>query len=88
MKKSFVFVLSIVFIGAFLCSCSDSENYSGEHLWSKRFGGTSIDTALSIAVDSGGNVLVTGWFDGTANFGGGDLTSAGFYDIFVAKFMK
>jgi hypothetical protein len=37
-------------------------------------------------VDGSGNVLVTGPFNGTVNFGGGGLTSAGGSDIFVAKF--
>ena len=59
---------------------------SGKHLWSKRFGGTSGDYGLSVAIDSAGNVLVTGYFQGTVDFGGGGLTNAGSVDIFVAKF--
>ena len=59
---------------------------TGNHLWSKRFGGTSFDFGTSVAVDSAGNVLVTGEFNGTADFGGGGLTSAGNTDIFVAKY--
>ena len=31
-----------------------------------------------------GNVLVTGYFKGTVDFGGGVLTSAGSHDIFLA----
>jgi hypothetical protein len=54
--------------------------------WSKRIGGSSYDKAYSVAVDSSGNVIVTGYFGGTADFGGGTLTSAGFYDIFLAKY--
>jgi hypothetical protein len=38
-----------------------------------------------VAVDGAGNVLLTGDFDGTVDFGGGPLTSAGSDDIFVAK---
>jgi hypothetical protein len=36
-------------------------------------------------VDSSGNVLATGFFEGTVNFGGGNLTSAGSGDIFLLK---
>lgn len=59
---------------------------NGTHLWSKRLGGTGSDAAWSMAVDGSGNVLVTGAFEGTADFGGGPLVSAGNTDIFVAKY--
>jgi chitodextrinase len=59
---------------------------SGAHIWSKPLGGTGQDTGLSVAVDDGGNVAVTGYFQGTVNFGGGSLSSAGGNDIFLAKF--
>ncbi|MGD1047129.1 MAG: hypothetical protein ABR899_00075 [Candidatus Krumholzibacteriaceae bacterium] len=55
------------------------------HLWSKRFGDGNYQTAQAVAVDASGNVIVTGSFDGTVDFGGGALTSAGNTDIFVAK---
>jgi len=57
----------------------------GAHLWSKRFGSTSIDRGFGVAVDEGGNVAATGFFQGAVDFGGGPLVSAGSYDIFVAK---
>ncbi len=58
---------------------------AGSHLWSKRFGDASNQSGQSIATDSSGNVLVTGEVAGSADFGGGSLTSAGAEDIFVAK---
>jgi len=58
----------------------------GAHLWSKRFGDGSDQAAEAVAVDASGNAMVTGYFDGTVDFGGGALTSAGSFDIFVAKF--
>jgi len=59
----------------------------GSHLWSKRFGDGSVQVATAVAVDASGNVVVTGYFSGTVDFGGGTLTSAGYDDdIFVAKF--
>ncbi len=61
-------------------------NASGTHLWSKRFGGTSNDLANGVATDNSGNVVVTGQFQNTVNFGGVDLVSAGGTDIFLAKY--
>ena len=59
---------------------------TGSHLWSKRFGSTSGDAGNSIAVDGSGNVVVAGYFQGTVDFGGGPLASAGSKDIFMVKF--
>lgn len=59
---------------------------AGAHLWSKRFGDGNFQSANAVAVDASGNVIVTGSFSGTIDFGGGALTSAGNFDIFVAKF--
>ncbi|UQA62991.1 hypothetical protein [Polyangium aurulentum] len=41
---------------------------------------------LALATDAAGNVVVAGRFTGTPDFGGGKLTNAGGYDIFVAKY--
>jgi hypothetical protein len=59
---------------------------AGAHLWSKRFGGTGSDMAYTVAVDAAGNIVVGGLFWATVDFGGGPLTSAGSYDVFVAKY--
>ena len=60
---------------------------TGGYLWAKSYGGSSTDLVKAVAVDSGGNVVVTGYFSGTsANFGAGSWTSAGATDIFVAKY--
>ena len=61
-------------------------NSSGTHVWSQRFGSTFADEPMSIAVDSGSNILVTGYFGGTVSFGGAGLVSAGGFDAFVAKY--
>jgi len=58
----------------------------GAHIWSKRFGDGSGAVGRAVAVDASGNAIVTGYFPGVVNFGGGALASAGGYDIFVAKF--
>jgi hypothetical protein len=59
---------------------------SGNHLWSKRFGDAGGEVGYSVAVDGTGNVLLAGSFTGTVDFGGGPLASAGYFDVFVAKF--
>ena len=60
---------------------------TGAHLWSKRFGDASDQSAEAVAVDPSGNVLLTGFFAGTVNFGGATLQTpyVGDYDVFVAK---
>ena len=59
---------------------------SGQHLWSKRFGGSGNDTGMAVSTDPAGNVTIAGSFEGTVDFGGGPLTSSGQRDVFVAKF--
>jgi hypothetical protein len=61
-------------------------NASGTHLWSKRFGNASFQSGDSVAVDPQGNVFTTGYLMGSADFGGGTLTSAGATDVYLAKF--
>ena len=48
---------------------------SGEHLWSKNYGGKQVDYARDLDFDADGNLLVGGTFYLTANFGGVDLTA-------------
>lgn len=59
---------------------------SGGHLWSKGFGDAQSQVGQGVAVDAAGNVLVTGYFNGSVDFGGGLLTSVDAADVFVAKF--
>lgn len=58
---------------------------TGAHLLSRRYGGIGYDLAHSVAVDSMDNIIITGSFTGTVDFGGPiSLTSNN--DIFVAKY--
>jgi hypothetical protein len=60
----------------------------GEHRWSRRVGNGANQLATAVAVDAGGNTLVTGVFWGKLDFGGDaalKLNSAGESDGFVVK---
>ena len=67
-------------------------NTNGMLLWAKRAGGVnSNDHGLNIVVDPSGNSYVTGFFNASATFGAGEtnetsLSSAGSFDIFMAKY--
>jgi RNA polymerase sigma factor (sigma-70 family) len=61
-------------------------NASGSHVWSKGIGGTGDDSGLGVTLDAIGNALVTGYFSGPVDFGGGPLANAGTQDGFVTKF--
>ena len=64
---------------------------SGNLMWAKRAGGADVDEAKAITALSDGSVVVTGSFFGSATFGEDEtneqvLTSAGGYDIFIARY--
>jgi len=60
----------------------------GSHIWSKSLTskGQNSVYAYSIAVDEYGDIIITGYFSGTLNFGGNPLYSTGRKDLFIAKF--
>ena len=81
------------FGGADLVSAGGSEDIflakydaNGSHLWSERFGGIAFDRVIELALDGSGNIIMTGPFAVSVDFGGGPLTSAGSFDMFLAKF--
>lgn len=59
---------------------------NGAPLWANVYGSTQHDYALAVAIDASGNVIVTGGFHGTVDFGGGGLVSAGDLEAFFAKY--
>jgi hypothetical protein len=59
---------------------------NGAYQWAARLGGTNNDYANSVAVDSAGNILVAGSYEGTANFSGVTSTVVGQDDGFVVKY--
>jgi hypothetical protein len=62
------------------------EGTSGAHLWSQRYGGPNDELSRGVAVDANDNLIVTGSFIGPLSFGGGQVSSIGTYDVFVAKY--
>lgn len=86
-----VFADTIAFGASSLASAGGSDvflvrlDYNGVPAWSRRMGGELDDVAYAITKVADG-VIVVGAFEGTANFGGADLTSAGGTDIFVVKY--
>lgn len=60
----------------------------GNHLWSKRFGGSGEQKADAITVDATGKVTIAGIFSGTLDLGQGPFTApTGYYSsVFVASF--
>lgn len=58
---------------------------AGKPSWAKRFGDTTTQRANSVRTDSKGNVIISGAFQGTLNFGAGAMTATQF-DGFLAEF--
>ncbi len=59
---------------------------SGSLIWVKKFGGSMSDRAFDIKVDNNGDILVSGQFFGSVNFGSVTLQSANnSKDIFLLK---
>ncbi|HYE78479.1 MAG TPA: hypothetical protein VEI97_10870, partial [bacterium] len=69
---------SDIFVAAFLSS--------GVHRFSNRYGSGSVNEAgRGVASYPDGSFGVTGWFGGTADFGGGNRSASGFSDAFVVR---
>ena len=62
---------------------------NGGYLWAKSMGGSTSDIGRALVLDGNGNVFVTGYFTGTADFDPNglvyNLTSQGSKDIFISK---
>ena len=58
---------------------------NGSHAWSKSFGDASNQGTRGVATDASGAVFITGFMEGTVNFGAGDLISLGGQDAFLVK---
>lgn len=62
---------------------------SGNLIWARQVGGAASDLGYAARLDNQGNVFVTGFFQGSADFDPGTgvnmLTSVGNYDTFIWK---
>lgn len=68
----------------FVCKLSPSGAYS----WARKVGAASVDYGEGIAIDASGNVLVTGFFEGSVNFNftaGTNILSSSARDAFIMK---
>lgn len=69
--------------------CFNIHAQSPSWLWSTSFGGTANDLAVSIVIDSAGDVYTVGTFAGTVDFDPGtavfNKTAAGSQDIYISK---
>ncbi|APR87236.1 Tryptophan synthase alpha chain [Minicystis rosea] len=78
--------------GAPLTSLGGNDAYvvkldtSGNHVWSKAFGGPNNQNATTVAVDANGYIVVAGQLLGSADFGGGTLASAGNGDVWLGRY--
>ena len=83
---------TVSFGGSPLTSVSEADIFlvkfdvDGVHQWSRSTGGPLDDEGAAVAIDATGNVVTTGSFTGTINWGGSDLTSAGSGDVYLAKY--
>lgn len=57
---------------------------NGDHGWSKSFGAAQDQRVNGVASDGAGNVLITGFFSGTIDFGGGPVSTNG-SSLFLSK---
>lgn len=55
-------------------------------LWARAFRGTGTAVVTGVALDSEGNIYVSGHFDEFINLGGADLVHLGSGDVFVASY--
>lgn len=81
--------------GTAVSSCGADDIYiakydrDGALQWVKTVGGAASDTGYSVCADLTGNLYVTGYFSGSADFGSGNyLTSTGEGDIFIARYLS
>ncbi len=76
---------SVDFGGSVLTSAGDDDIFAvkydtdGQHIWSKRHGGTGNDEGRSIRVDKSGNVALCGAFNDTMDMGTGTLVASNAY---------
>ena len=74
------------FVANFSDVCLVKLNPAGEIVWIRLMGGDGLDRGLDIKTDNNDDIIVTGFFSGSALFGDTTLISSGFTDVFIAKY--
>jgi hypothetical protein len=59
---------------------------TGQTIWAKNFITDADDRGIDVSTDTNGNILLTGYHQGSINFGGGSMVVNGGSDVYVAKF--
>ena len=59
---------------------------SGDHVWSRRYGGYGYDYGYGVATDNAGNVFGAGYFVTSVDFGGGQMITGGWNNGYIVKF--
>ena len=82
---------SSILLAATICIALLAASVQAQVQWAKRIASSTTfpeGPHVGMSLDTNGNCYVTGWFDGTNDFGGVSLTnlSVGGSDIFVAKY--
>ncbi|HXV14735.1 MAG TPA: T9SS type A sorting domain-containing protein, partial [Candidatus Krumholzibacteria bacterium] len=86
------FAQSADFGGGVFVSNGSSDTFvarydaAGVHEWSRSAGGALPDNAGALVFGADGDLVVTGYFQDVADFGGGDMGSAGLTDAFFARY--
>src|ERR1017187_11012456 len=82
-----------ILLEAIICAILVTLSAQAQVQWAKRIASTTSfpgggGPLIGLILDTNANCYITGWFDGTNNFGGVTLTnqSVGGSDIFVAKY--
>jgi hypothetical protein len=79
--------LKLIVLGAALfLTFAGLSAQAPDWFWVQQAGGPSHDYGWDLDCDSSGNSYVTGYFEGTANFGPYTLVGGGGYNFFVAKY--
>lgn len=76
---------NLVSAGSFDCFLAKYTS-AGNLIWLKQISGTGDDEPFGLTLDNLGNPCVVGQFANTISFGTTNLTSAGNWEIFVAKY--
>lgn len=74
------------FVANFADVCISKFTPNGDIIWMRLDGGIGLDRGFDIVTDSNDDIIVTGFFSGTAEFGDSTLISSGFSDVFVVKY--